>query len=388
MPWEIGETPLAACPPGSKGKAPAPGVADPPGTAQPEADANLNRALATFCAAGLGGLTEFYVDSRFKENHRRMSDADGWISRAFLTYMGTGAPTSNISGEEDLLVQSVHHFSDKPIVAANFNTRVPASLTPERFPNLVLMHARGTQSLGKSFNFNKLTAMMFTKIKAGIVLDADQFANRGVDSLFKRVEEETTQDYPFPILPVHWMSRDPDSSDMAEYPKSYSWRFVSKEAPRQLSRWGHAHPTWTHHALPWLAKWTSFALAPEKTSPPRWLLEQGRLEDEDLLNVGLWSDGARKQWCKFDIPSPSEFDDYLKQVSPSRRLFGDDKYFPRGIALIFFSAHDAKKPEESYNTLLDLWDAGGDKLPIVYDGKWFSSGDALRAYDPALPCMA
>jgi len=380
MPWDLGRSPVAACRGGTAARSGA--------AAAGAAERGLDRALDIFCAAGLGALAEFYVDPRFEANDRRLRGGDGWISRAFLTYMGTGASASNVSGEEDMLAQSVHHFSDLPIVVANFGHGVPTSLTPGRFPNMVLMHARGAQTLGKSFNFNKLTAMLFTKIRTGVVLDADQFVNRGIDRMFQRAEEETTAEYPYPIMPAHWMSRDPESSDMAGYPPSYSWRFVSDRAPKQTLRWGHAHPTWTFHALPWLANWTSFALAPERTRPPAWLVQQGHLEDEDLLNIGFWADGAAKQWCKFDIPSPKDFDEYLKQISPSVHLFPDSKYYPRGIALMFFSAHDAKKPAESYTTLLDLWDGAKPLRPIVYDGRWFESGEALRAYDPSLRCLS
>merc|ERR1719232_932897 len=91
----------------------------------------------------------------------------------------------NIGGEEDLLVQSIHHFSAMPIVVANFGNLVPASWTPERFPNLVLMHARNIADLRKSFTFNKHTAMMFSKIKSGLFLDADQFVNHGVDDMLQ-----------------------------------------------------------------------------------------------------------------------------------------------------------------------------------------------------------
>eukprot|EP00933_Yihiella_yeosuensis_P084143 TRINITY_DN9853_c0_g2_i1.p1 TRINITY_DN9853_c0_g2~~TRINITY_DN9853_c0_g2_i1.p1 ORF type:complete len:256 (+),score=26.54 TRINITY_DN9853_c0_g2_i1:154-921(+) len=255
---------------------------------------------------------------------------------------------------------------------------------------MVLMHSKSTKTIGKSFNFNKLTTMMFTKIRSGVVLDADQFVSPRVDALFARIAQETTQDYPYPIMPVHWMSRDPESSDTKQTYKAYQFEFKGGNPPKRTMRWGHAHPSWTHHALPWLAKWTLYVLAPGKTKPPLWLKNLGDLEDEDLLNVGLWASGVSKQWCKYDVTSPDEYSSYLRQ--DHEQQYGvDDKWYPKGIALMFFTAHDAKKPDESYSWLQKLWaDADGHKnmSSIMYDGRWFSSGADLKAYDPNLRCVA
>jgi len=296
------------------------------------------------------------------------------------------------------LIQSVHHFSDLPIVVTNFHNMVPSAWTPERFPRLVLMHARDVETaVGKTFNFNKLTSMLFTKVKTGVVLDADQWTTYGLDYLLDRAAEETTAEYPYPIMPVHWMSRDPQSSDMQGGKKSYApelaYTLNDKEAPERTMRWGHAHPTWTHHALPFLAEWLSYALAPDRTKAPGWFNAQGYLEDEDLLNVALWADGATKQWCKFDIVSPGDFTAYFQQSTEGTNVVPsiDSKWYPRGVAYVFFTAHDAKKPEESVRFLRRLWKPKGSKnhrKAILFDNKWFANSTELRAYAPELRCMA
>merc|ERR1719399_1385831 len=223
--------------------------------------------------------------------------------------------------------------------------------------------------------------MMFTKVKTGIALDADQWVNRGLDSFFDRVAKETTADHPYPVMPVHWMSRDPESSDMKGYPDGYAFHFASNDAPKRTMRWGHAHPTWTHHALPFLAKWTGYALRPEIAGAPQWFKDQGPVEDEDVLNVGLWAEGVSKQWCKFDITSPSDFEGMYMVQKMERPLFQDSKYYPKGIAYIFYTAHDAKDPKVSYNLLQELWEPSERRQAINYDGKWFDSAEALKAYD-------
>lgn len=379
-PWEKGVQPLASClSVGQKGV-----------SHSNVADANLQKAVSKYCGAGLGAMVEFYVDPRFQANYERLKGPDGWIEKAFVTHMGLHGKKDNVSAEEDLLVQSVHHFSKFPIVLTNFGSRVPKHMTPDRFPSLVIMHARtSATSLNKSWHLNRLTTLMFTKVKGGAALDADQFVNREVDIMIERAFEETTQEYPYPILPVHWMSRDPESSDMMTYPAWYAFEFESEQGPPRSMRWGHGHPTWTFYSLPWLAKWTSYELAPETTEAPDWLMQEGNVNDEDLLNFASWADGLTKQWCKFDIPQLSSWDAYLMQADVASENQGvDSKYFPNGIPLWFVTSHSTKIPSESYGVLSQLWGKDNQCKAIYYDGKWFDSGRALQEYDPSLRCIA
>jgi len=399
MPWDLHLSPLSgeeSCPTHAEVQG-LERVAPGENAVSVKADANLKRAFSEFCAAGLGQLAQFYVDPKFASSHGRLADSNGWINKAALSYVGLDSAEDKIAKEMDLLIQSVHHFSDLPIVVANFGDMVPSAWTPERFPRLVLMHARSAQGItGESFNFNKLTSMLFTKVKTGVVLDADQWANYGLDYLLDRAAEETTAEYPYPIMPVHWMSRDPESSDMQgddAWPPEYAYQLYNLEAPKRTMRWGHAHPTWTHHALPFLAEWTSYALAPGRTKAPGWLTEQRPLEDEDLLNVALWAKKATKQWCKFDVVSPSDFNAYIQQSAEGTNVVPsvDSKWFPKGIAYVFFTAHDAKHPKESFGFLSKLWKLRESRKPhkaIFFDDKWFANGTDLRAYAPELRCMA
>lgn len=402
MPWDVHRSPLhgeASCPPKAGVKGVESAAADTDAVSD-RADANLKKAFSVFCAANLKELAQFYLDQKFASNHKRLADSDGWINKAVVSYVGLKSADDKIAKEMDLLIQSVHHFSELPIVVVNFGDIVPSAWTPDRFPRLVLMHARSVPEVisegedgPMSFNFNKLTSMLFTKVKTGVVLDADQWANYGLDYLLDRAAEETTVEYPYPIMPVHWMSRDPESSDMqggTSWPPEYAYQFHDKKAPKRTMRWGHAHPTWTHHSLPFLAEWTSYALAPGKTKAPDWLGYQGYLEDEDLLNMASWAKKATKQWCKFDIVSPSDFSAYIEQSAEGSNLVPsvDSKWFPNGIAYVFFTAHDAKKPNESLRFLRRLWEPRHRRKAIFFDGKWFANATELRAYAPELKCLA
>lgn len=347
------------------------------------AEFHLGHAVRRFCDAGLDDMVDFYVDPQFVGNHRHFTDAAGWFPEAFVTYIGLRTENDTIGYEADLLLQSVHHFSRRPIVVANFGNRVPKEWVPERFPRMVLVHARPLVP-HKRFNLNKLRLKMFTKVRVGVSLDADQWINQGLDHMFQRAAHEG-KNYPFPIMPVHWMSRDPRGGDY----QSYQFHFKSDSAPERTMRWGHSHSTWTHEALDFLGKWTSRMLSPETTDSPEWLKAEGSISDEPTLNVGLWADGARKQWCKFDITSPNDFRIYMKQ-SLVKGMHADEYWFPRGVPMVFFTAHDAKNPGDSYKWLTELWKDGAKtehpKKRILYDGRWFDDGEALKQYDPNLKC--
>lgn len=371
-------SPLLSCPRSSRKKHAALG-AD-----QSRRNANAQQAIQIFCDAELGSLVEFHVDPEFAGNFKRLVDAHGWIPRAYMTYMAFSDTGETIAREVDLLLQSVHYFSKYPIVVTNFGEWVPKAWTSNRFPNMVLLHGSPMKK-GKSFNFNKLRAMMFTKVQTGILVDADQWVNKGMDTMFQRTEEESTADYPFPIMPVHWMARDPESND--GYP--YTFKFDATPNPTRTMRWGHAHPTWTHHAYGFLAKWTTYVLQPERLGTPNFIRGQGLWEDEDLLNVGLWAENATKQWCKFDIPGYEDYQRYHHPRAPGdAKLCPDTKWYPDGIAFLFYSAHAAKEPQTTKECLHDLFLETKDKPRILYNGFWFKTGKELKEYDPKLRCLA
>lgn len=372
MPWNKGLKPLASCERDRQTFAREGGT--PAG--------NLRLAVETFCAAGLGAMVELYTDPKFDTINTKLRLLDGWIPEAFVTFVGLHGTTEKTSEEADLLLQSVHHFSTRPILVVNFLDWVPDEWTPERFPNMVLLHGKPLVR-DKPFFFNKFRAMLFSKVKTGIVLDADQWANRGLDVMFRRAREETNSEYPYPIMPVHWLSKDPESDDY----QGYAFKFKHADAPPRTMRWGHAHPTWTHHALSFLSTWTSYILAPDKTDAPAWLLAEGAVPDEDLMNFGLWAEKATKQWCKFDIPAPDVFDMFEKQDGGALQ-YQDKKWYPNGIPLMFFTAHDAKGPAVSLKYLTELWPGDDARSVILYNATWFRSGAALAKYDPSLKCLA
>eukprot|EP00913_Durusdinium_trenchii_P002413 g2229.t1 len=102
---------------------------------------------------------EVYLDRRFRKNYQQVYKEDGVFGK--LT---------------ERLVDSIHRFSQHPIIVVNFGQQAPEELTAEKFPHLVLLHARGFEdALHISFNFNKLRAILLAQAKVGASLDSDSW---------------------------------------------------------------------------------------------------------------------------------------------------------------------------------------------------------------------
>ena len=164
-----------------------------------------------------------------------------------------------------------------------------------------------------SFNFNKFRSMMI-RVKTGLQLDADMIVGKYCDILFKATEKEVTPDYPYPIMPVHWMTRYREAGRKIDGYDVYALSYPDGWPSR--IRWAHCHPTWTYHALPFIADTLMCKLDHEKwSSSPRVIAKLGASparnppmymgEDEDILNILLWRYKALKQCVmKHIITSP------------------------------------------------------------------------------------
>lgn len=340
----------------------------------------LNRGLRDLCGKLAEGF-EAEVDQRFDANYDRWYDNNGWVDEAYVNYMKMGidddpSAAGTYEGETELLIESVHKFASRPIVVFNLGAEpAPAGWTAERFPRLVVFNVGAALPQGVRFNFNKLRAMMLAQVRTGIAVDSDMFVFRGFDSMFRRTKAEVTEAYPYPILPVHWMSRE----EAPEWQDSYScFKFKCPDCPKRTLRWGHAHPTWTFHALPFIGDLLAGAhdhpthvlgLSPEASKVV--------VEDEDYFNVGLWLVNATKQWCKFDIAWVKDFTHFLNSDANEMNTWGrfaDKKWFPEGIPLAFYAAHGAKNTTETRLMLDRLAAIPQEKLPpqVYFNFKWYS----------------
>jgi len=240
------------------------------------------------------------------------------------------------------LIKSVHMFSKKPVLVYVFGENpIPASWTAEKYPQLVVFTSGNIVQHPKifrwNFNYNKMRAMLMAKVRTGIQLDSDQFIVAHTDYLFQRTKEEVTDAYPYPIMPVHWMTKDDTMGQKHAYEV---YDFHCPDCPTRTMRWGQAHPTWSSAALPFLGKWL------EKAFSQQDIFGQRFLEDEDLFNIALWDAGVKKQWCKFDLAPGDVEHMYPSDLSAPRPMmvpqFEDPKWYPEGVTQVFFTCHGAK----------------------------------------------
>ncbi|CAJ1355301.1 unnamed protein product [Effrenium voratum] len=262
------------------------------------------------------------VDARFKSSMARFTEK-GWFRHAWVTFVA-GNPSSPFVKMAEELIKSVHYFSSWPILVYNFGFAAPETWTPERFPQLVIIHAAPLPSdphIRRSFNFNKLRSILMARVLTGVQVDVDQFVAPGADILFDLTQKWVNKEYPFPLLPAHFLDWS-----IKDQPNAPWWpRYCpdpEKPCPMQTMRWAHAHPTWSYWALPFFGRWVRRHFRDERL--PNVTVQGFQaaalrvgdvMEDEDLLNVALWEERANKQWCKFDVPATVEFESLLSWKS-------------------------------------------------------------------------
>jgi len=121
-------------------------------------------------------------------------------------------------------------------------------------------------------------------------------------------------------------------------------------------------------------------------------------EDEDLLNVGMWEEGATKQWCKFDLPDPVEFETLLRANADSAKceqgmcgnVVADESFNPVGVAKVFFSGHHAVEPLVTQKYVRRLLEKQRQKdlaRPILFNNHFYESGQELRKAHPKIKCL-
>lgn len=350
--------------------------------------------------ASLRSLMRAWVEPRFWGNYQRFYNSSGWLKQGFVNYYA--GPKHEEMTEE--LIKSVHLFSTKPIVVVHFGFYTPSSWNASVFPRLVLLNAPPQPpSAMRSFHFNKLRAFILARVLTGVELDSDQFVAPGVDALFPLTEKEITRDYPFPILPAHFY---PFSHPGGNLGGTALWKRYcpEKSCLWQTVRWGHAHPTWTFWALPFVGRWLRKQLRDEMLAEAK----GGKMpalrvldvkEDEDMLNVGTWEEGGTKQWCKFDLADPVEFETILRaganqsscpKGATCNNVVSDTSFNPIGIAKVFYTAHHAVQPNVTRKYVSALVEKVRKKdmpPPIMFNGHFYESGEALRKAHPLIKCI-
>mmetsp|Transcript_109547 Transcript_109547/g.212092 ORF Transcript_109547/g.212092 Transcript_109547/m.212092 type:complete len:409 (-) Transcript_109547:57-1283(-) len=343
------------------------------------------QAASALCATPLHRMyMESWVDPRFLGNYRKTYGSDGWIEEAWVNYFKAMPNSIDFMRLTDGLIESIHRFSSRPIVLVNFGA-ADAHFDPERFPRLVLLQARDVSKLGVSFNFNKFQAALLSKVKVGVSLDSDMMmATPMADSLFTRSREEITEAYPYPMLPVHFLDRDP--VNLKDYDGTGNYLVYQCDGcPKPTMRWGQAQPTWTFWSLPFLGRWQASKL----NSSRRQGVNTANIgEDEDLLNVALWTEGASKQWCMWQ-PGGVGFvsDNLYSEHSPGPHFNADRSRYVKGTPIAYYFGHAEKTPKKVEAALSFLESMKSKPVPKVYfyDEKFYTEFTELAKANPEVP---
>lgn len=357
-------------------------------------------------------MVDAWISKGFEENYANLYE-NGWLEEAFVNFIGPAPSGTKWAKINEQLIRSVHLFSSRPVVVVHFGMATPSEWDPSQYPRLVVLHAAPfPPEFFRRFDLNKYRSFLVARVKTGIQLDSDQFVAPGVDELFQLAKREGSETYPLPILPVHFMRNE----ELPMFPSvkggftmsggvSHVFDRYCKHGICNVStRWGHAHPTWTFWALPFLGTWIRRHLRDE-TLPASAKVPALRVTDidvdEDLLNIGTWEERGHKQWCKFDVMDPAEFQKLLsakidRDSEPRCRVRGpppivaDPVFHPEGAALVFYTAHHAVQPEVSAGIIDELQKKQKKKElpgPIFYRGCFYKDGNSFKKAHPGVRCL-
>jgi len=352
-------------------------------------NANLHEAWHQLCQdSQTSPYMEVFQDKRFKENYHHVYKSDGWADSAWVNYVAVKKSGGVFGKLTERLVESIHRFSQHPIIVVNFGQEAPEELSPRRFPRLVLLHARGFDpALRLSFNFNKLRAILLAQAKVGASLDSDMLlVGPQADQLLNRTAEEITEKYRFPMMPTHFLDRDLRDKNSG---KGNFLPYSCKNCPEPTMRWGQAQPTWTHWSFPFVSRWLT---AKMKGRSQNGVPTDDIAEDEDLLNVALWSEGATKSWCAFQTGGINFLWENLYPQHPPGPYpyYEDPRYFPAGIPVAFWFGHAEKDPAHIDNALTFLSDSSRINTqppkPFYHNMTFFASFKELKQAYPDLKC--
>lgn len=231
-----------------------------------------------------------YVAATFTTNYKRLYK-DGWLRRAFVSYLS--GPLEGIESQTmELLVESVHRFSVYPIVVLHAGMATPLHWSPRIFPRLVLLSINDLP-IALGHDYTLLLAAVICRVQTGILLNHNSLVFPGIDRLFIAAEHEINAQYPYPIMPAHFINKKPE--DGGTY-----WPHVCAQGScsKQSMRWSQFGLFWSQHALPFLSTTLRAILRDEmwETEPPFEPIRVRRARDiESLVNVALWRVGATKQ---------------------------------------------------------------------------------------------
>ncbi|HEY2810910.1 MAG TPA: hypothetical protein VGJ00_05935 [Rhabdochlamydiaceae bacterium] len=191
--------------------------------------------------------------------------------------------TPNYFGILETLVESVHIFSTRPVIAYGLGADIPLSV--EKYPRLI---KRRLYDVEEDAFAQKSRSMIESGLRQGIWVDADLIVNQGVDTLFTLCKKISR----FPLVPIH--PEDPDNQ-----------RNIMQFLNVDKKTMPYVHDCvilFTQECMPLLKEWHSYCLQYD---------EQAICKDETILNVLLWKYGV-KDYLPICDPYFETYEQYVK----------------------------------------------------------------------------
>lgn len=233
------------------------------------------------------------------------------IEEGFVTFA-----TSNYFGILEVMIESIHQFSTRPVVAFGINADIPWDTN--RFPRLIKKRIDNYEG---DIYAQKARIMLESGINYGVYLEADDIANQGIDILFEWAHAITWH----PLCPVHgWDPNNQDNIMQLLGVKSKSMPYI------------HAHVLFAHSCKPFIKEWYEGCVQYDRIAGNA---------DETILNVLLWKYGVTQAVPVYD-PFFEAYEGYIRDQHPPYRFPFDELYY--------YSFHGCKDIARARKLLADL----------------------------------
>ncbi len=235
------------------------------------------------------------------------------LEEAFVTFA-----TANYFGILEVLIDSIHEFSNRPVIVYGVNATVPFS--KERFPRMI--KRRIDLKPGESVYDSKARVIMNCGIKFGVYLDADIVVNKNIDVLF----DYTRMVEKFPLCSIH--PQDPNDQQVA----MDKMGVTEKSMPYIHT----AYLVFSDKCMDIIREWYDVSLKYSRLV---------RHTDETMLNVVLWKHGNTQY-----LPVHEPFYEAINYYEQGKAL----PYFPIDWKVHCDMFHGCKDPKFAADILRRL----------------------------------
>lgn len=223
----------------------------------------------------------------------------------------------------EVLIESVHSFSTRPIIVYGVWEDVPFST--EKYPRLI---KRKIPYIEGDIMAQKSLIMLESGLKYGIYVEADDIVNLGVDRLFDYCRQSRS----YPLCPIH-------PSDPTNHKPIMDFFGVKEKTMPYV----HGHVLFSHACMPFIQEWRNLCVQYDHHCAHH---------DETLLNILLWKYGVTEYMAIYD-PYYGCYHNYVNAKRAGDNTVDDTIYYSM--------FHGCKTVSESWYVLRNLQEVHGIK---------------------------